>query len=225
MTARVTTCAGNLVVQSYLDRLLAEVPGAAAEIAQTSVPTICADAEVAQTPDPTACADADHTSRDVANHDAPVMPAAYGNEEWRAEPFQALLFRVQTVQFAAPLIRLHGVVPWSEEIADLPDTPDWFRGLLVCRDQKVRVVDTARLVMQGQNIDVEARPGHIILLDSGHWGMTCSDLSEVLTVTPQSVQWRARNVSRPWLAGTLREKLCAMLDIDALTQMLERGSV
>jgi len=123
VTARATTCSGNLVVQSYLDRLLAEVPGAAAEIAQTPELTSRAGAEIAQTPAPTSRADLDHTSLDVADHHARVMPAAYGNEEWRAEPFQALLFRVQTVQFAAPLIRLHGVVPWSEEIADLPDTP------------------------------------------------------------------------------------------------------
>lgn len=211
MTARAATHAGTLIVQSYLDRLLAEVPGAAAEVAQTPGRTVSSDA-----------ADA---SSDDAGGDAPAVPVAYDCEQWQAEPFQALLFHVHTVQFAAPLIRLHGVVPWSEEIADLPTTPDWFLGLLVCRDRKVRVVDTARLVMQGQNIDVESRPGHIVLLDKGRWGITCNGLSEVLTVTPQSVQWRTRKVSRPWLAGTLRDRLCAMLDIDALAQILEHGSV
>jgi len=202
--------AGRLVVQSYLDRLLADNPGADAEVVQVPAPAICADAADALT--------------DVSGTDTPTMPAGDRDEEWRAKPFQALLFQVHAVQFAAPLIRLQGVVPWSEEIADLPETPDWFLGLLACRDHNVRVVDTAKLVMQGQKFDVESSPGHIILLDKGRWGMTCDGLNEVVNVAPQSVQWRARKANRPWLAGTLREKLCAVLDVGALARMLERAS-
>jgi len=204
VSVRSITDPGTAIVQSYLDRLLAEMTTGAAPVEQVVVPSD-SSAEAIGTTSP----------------DDQVMPAAGASRDWRDKPFQTLLFQAQGVRFAAPLIRLHGVVPWSEEISDLPDTPDWFVGSFPYRGQNVRVVDTATLVMQGQKIDVESRPEYIVVLNNGRWGMTCNGLREVLTVAPESVQWRADLATRPWLAGTLREKLCALLDVDTLAAMPE----
>lgn len=205
MSVRSITDPGTAIVQSYLDRLLAEMTIGAAQVEPVTIPS-----------------DSSAQAIGATSPDDQVMTAAGVSRDWCDKPFQTLLFQVQGVRFAAPLIRLHGVAPWSEEISDLPDSPDWFVGLLRYRGQNVRVVDTATLVMQGQKFDVESRSGHIVVLDNGRWGMTCSGLLEVLTVAPESVQWRADLATRPWLAGTLREKLCALLDVDALGAMLER---
>jgi len=204
VSVRWITDPGTAIVQSYLDRLLAEMTIGAASVEQVAVPT-----------------DSSAEALGTTGPDDQVMPAAGASRDWRDKPFQTLLFRAQGVGFAAPLIRLHGVVPWSDEISDLPDTPAWFVGLFPYRGRNVRVVDTATLIMQGQKFDVETRPGHIVVLNNGRWGMTCNGLHEVLTVAPESVQWRADLAARPWLAGTLREKLCALLDVDALAAMLE----
>ncbi|MDH3451994.1 MAG: chemotaxis protein CheW [Gammaproteobacteria bacterium] len=201
MSLRPTTATGALILQSYLDRLLAEIPGSQPAVTHP-------DANPSET-------------SDVALDEDPA-PSADAHHEWRDTPFQAVLFCVHAVRLAAPLIRLHGVVPWNEALSDLPNTPDWFLGVCAYRDQNVRVVDTSVLILQGQNLDVERRHQHIILLDVGRWGLTCDAVSEVLTLTPDAVQWRTGHGSRPWLAGTLRDKLCALLDVDALAAMLER---
>jgi purine-binding chemotaxis protein CheW len=37
------------------------------------------------------------------------------------------------------------------------------------------------------------------------------------------VRWRTAQGKRPWLAGTISARLCALLDTDALAQILEAG--
>ncbi len=204
MSERTVADSGTELLQSYLDTLLAEVP---------------ADMAGAEAGD---CAQADiPADRVLATADPDPLPIQR-DADWRSRPFQALLFHVHSVQLAAPLVQLFAVLPWTDQVVGLPATPDWFLGLFPYRDRQVRVVDTAKLVLQGQKIDV-ARPRHIVLLNGGDWGMTCHGLNEVLTIEPEAVKWRTNPGRRPWLAGTVREKLCAMVDVDAFAGMLERS--
>lgn len=204
MSARSLAANSTVMLQSYLDRLLAEIPEAQSEPASSPVQNDAAS----------------HSARrDTGTPDASICAT------WREQTFQAMLFHVSEMRFAAPLIHLQGVVPFAETPTRLPETPDWFLGVCTYRGQNVRVVDTAGLTTRGQILDVKRDYQHVILLQAGSWGLACDAVSEVLTIAPSTVQWRKRLSDKPWLAGTLRERLCAVLDMDALALSLEREAV
>ena len=142
-------------------------------------------------------------------------------EQWRQQPFQALLFKIGGLSLAVPLIKLYGVIPWTDKITKVPNRTDWYLGLLHHRDQNVRVIDTHNMVM---NKPAEQTPKykHILLVDHGRWGLTCEHLGEVINLEPEQVKWRTAKGKRPWLAGTVLEHLCALIDADAFARMLDK---
>jgi purine-binding chemotaxis protein CheW len=40
---------------------------------------------------------------------------------------------------------------------------------------------------------------------------------------PDDVKWRTSASKRPWLAGVIKEKMCALIDVDNLIYLLEKG--
>jgi len=63
----------------------------------------------------------------------------------------------------------------------------------------------------------------IILMDEGKWGLACDDIGEVITLQNTDVRWRTAEGRRTWLAGTVSDRLCALLDTDSLSKMLAEG--
>lgn len=159
----------------------------------------------------------------------PEPPAAEAHSDdgippWARPSFQALLFTVGNLRLAVPLIKLHSVVPWENaEVEALPSQPHWMHGLCFYRGAHVRVVHTAELVLPP-----ERRPGpeqlvprKMLVVADGTWSLTCNDVDDVITLRPEQVQWRSREGRRRWLAGTVREYLCALMDTDAFAELLE----
>ena len=101
--------------------------------------------------------------------------------------------------------------------------PDWFMGLLRWNGRNIRVVDTARLIMPERTA---AGDGHrdryqcVLMLDDSDWGLAVDSDAESIRLAAGDVRWRGNRTSRPWLVGTLAERLCALLDVRALTQHL-----
>lgn len=147
--------------------------------------------------------------------------------EWGAERFQCLLFDVGGLKLAVPLVKLNGVIPWNNDLTEMPGHSSIFLGLLRHLGQNVKVIDTARLVLperQGADLAIpEERLRNIILIDESRWGLACDGIGEVLTLSPEDVKWRTAQGSRPWLAGTVMEHLCALLDVDAFSERLLTG--
>ena len=195
MTSHTLTGSNAALMQSYLDNLVAAASPEAAAAPGEPV---------------------DHAAGGREALAATVSTSPHRH----ARPFQALLFRVRGVQLAAPLLRLSGALPWTDRITGVPEHPDRLLGVLVHRGRRVRVIDTARLILPSQNIDVARPSRHIVLLDRGGWGMTCDGLSEVLYIEPGAVKWREHASRRPWLAGMLRQRRCGLIDVDALAGML-----
>lgn len=144
------------------------------------------------------------------------------------EPFPCLLFHVHGLKLAVPLIELNGVLPWSDEITPMPNHNPWFLGVLRHQGISVKVVDTAMLVMPQTHRDAAqdesaTLPRNIILVGDGHWGLACSGIEEMITLHPKDVRWRSQKGSRRWLAGTVIEHMCALLDVSAFAKMLESG--
>ena len=62
-----------------------------------------------------------------------------------------------------------------------------------------------------------------MVIDEGRWALACSKLGDVIELEPEQVKWRTDAGKRRWLAGTAIELMCALLDIDALTDELVNG--
>ncbi len=143
-----------------------------------------------------------------------------GRPAWAAAPFPALLFRVAGLTLAVPLARLNGVLAWdAAAVARPPGGPGWFLGLRRHQGAQVRLVDTAAIVLPPER-RAAAAPGHVLLIDDRCWGLVCDGIGEVVGLEPEGVKWRGNQGRRPWLAGTVIEHMCALLDVDALARML-----
>jgi len=140
--------------------------------------------------------------------------------DWAAGEFQCVLFRVAGLTLALPLAKLNGVLPWDDDlVTPLPGHQPWFLGLREYQGQQVRLIDVANVIAVRNGPD--AGLGKVILIGAGRWGLACDDVAEVVTLAPAAVKWRGQAGSRPWLAGTVIDRMCALIDADAFAQMLE----
>jgi purine-binding chemotaxis protein CheW len=152
----------------------------------------------------------------------PVVP------EWAEHEFQCLLFNIAGIMLAVPLVKLNGVIPWSDKITPMPGHSDAFLGLLRHLGNNVKVMDAAQIILpEKQRVTLEKNPENriekIILMDEGRWGIACDEVGEVVTLNKSDVRWRTPQGKRPWLAGTVSERLCAVLDTDVFAEMLAKG--
>lgn len=139
--------------------------------------------------------------------------------------FQALFFEVAGLTLAVPLTHLGGIHN-LEKPSPLFGKPDWFLGVMLYREEKLSVVDTAQWVMPEKYNEVLEESldyQYLIMLGESVWGLTCEKLINTVTLKPEDVKWRAERGKRPWLAGMVKEKMCALLDISQLIDMLDKG--
>ncbi|MCY7294410.1 chemotaxis protein CheW [Alteromonas sp. a30] len=139
--------------------------------------------------------------------------------------FQALFFEVAGLTLAVPLTHLGGIHN-LEKPNPLFGKPDWFLGVMLYREEKLSVVDTAQWVMPEKCNETLADSLHyqyLIMLGESAWGLTCERLINTVTLKPEDVRWRTERSKRPWLAGMVKEKMCALLDISQLIDMLDKG--
>lgn len=139
--------------------------------------------------------------------------------------FQALFFEVAGLTLAVPLADLGGIHT-LEQTAPLFGKPDWFKGIMLKKEAKLNVVDTALWVMpekytaeMSSQIDYK----YLIMLSDSHWGVACEKLVSTVTLQPSDVKWRGENSKRRWLAGLVRDKMCALLSVDELILLLNKG--
>lgn len=147
--------------------------------------------------------------------------------DWAEEEFQCLMFHVVGISLAVPLVKLNGVIPWSNDLTPMPGHTDAFLGLLRHLGKNVKVMDTAHVILPPEQMEQlgasDDRIKKIILMDEGRWGLACDDIGEVITLNNSDVRWRTTAGRRPWLAGTISERLCALLDTDVLSRQLTEG--
>jgi len=160
---------------------------------------------------------------------APVVEAVKSKQlipEWAEAPFQCLLFKVGDLSLAVPLVRLNGVIPWSDKVVETPNQTDWYLGVLMNHGHKVQVIDTAVMVLppehrQEMSDDPADRLSHILLVDDQRWGLACDSIGDVVWLKNTDVKWRSNKTKRPWLLGTAIDHMCAVMDTEAFADMLE----
>lgn len=147
------------------------------------------------------------------------------------EPFQALMFKVAGLSLAVRLIELSGVLEWDESIlTEMPGHSPFFMGVIQYLGKSIPIVDTARLVFPADKlVSLSAdkpyeRVKRIVLIDDGKWGLACDEIAEVVDLDAESVKWRENRSKRKWMAGTVIEHMCALVDASGFSEMLDDGS-
>lgn len=166
----------------------------------------------------------------VALAPSPVVTPQHseGRPAWGDATFQALLFKVGGLSLAVPLVELSGVQEWQDgKVTPLPGHLPWYLGLMQYRERNVPVVDTAQLVMpedrQAGLPPWQERLRHVVFIADGTWGLACDELAQVVTLRPDEVRWRTSRTKRRWLAGTVIEHMCALLDPPVFADVLASG--
>ena len=165
---------------------------------------------------------------EVVVETAPETPARSeaGVPEWAADTtFQCLMFKVWGLTLSVPLVKLYGVLTWPENLTPVFGHAGWFMGLARNQDQNIQVMDTAQLVLPPHKLetlraDQERQFRNVILIDEGRCGLACDEVAQVITLREDDVQWRGAEGKRPWLAGTVREHMCALLEVDEFIRMI-----
>jgi purine-binding chemotaxis protein CheW len=168
--------------------------------------------------------------KDIANVDLAIKETVDKTPVQRQEDyfdgeFQALFFEVAGLTLAVPLKALGGIHQLGE-VTQLFGKPKWFKGVMLNREENLNVVDTARWVMPEkytQELEEKLDYQYLITLGDSQWGLLAEKLVNNITLRSEDVKWRANSGKRPWLAGVIKEKMCALIDVEYLNQLLEQG--
>jgi purine-binding chemotaxis protein CheW len=222
----------NDIVQSYFDSLLREISLPAVEVEHEGpAPAFEQEHKVNQEetdeplpaveirPRPDMIVDIAATAS-LTEHNpqsARVVP------DWGRQGFAGLVFEVAGLKMAAPLHLLGGISLLEDNLQPVVAQADWFMGLLRWNGKNLRVVDTARFVMPERLPDNSHRSqyNNVIVLGDSLWALAVDKADESVHLDTAEIRWKTVTGNRPWLAGTLLQRLCALIDVETLIQLLK----
>jgi len=136
--------------------------------------------------------------------------------------FQVLFFELSGVTFAVPLTDLGGIHHLDDSINSLFGKPKWFSGVMTHNESLFNIVDTAKWINTGESAET-LNYTHYILLGSTQWGLSCEKLLGTESLKKSQIKWRESKGKRPWLAGMVKEKMCALIHAEQLVKLLNSG--
>lgn len=220
--------AADSALVNYLDNLLSgiERPADTVKTTLAKVDICLADIPKQQPPQPTpiyppvTCQDrkGEVDKDSILRQPEPIVPT------WARSAFQTLLFHVSDVMLAIPLKALGGILKWNGRINELPGLPEWVLGVLLDRERKILVVDTARILMPerltAETPTLGSSGGYVLLIEDSHWGLAVDGLASTVKLESNQVRWRMRADNRSWLAGVIVDQLSILLDVEGLFAVL-----
>jgi len=168
----------------------------------------------------------EHEPQSETDIDVELSPSAF--DDWRSTErdvdFQVLYFDVNGITFAVPLDELGGIHKVTE-MSHLIGRPDWYLGLQTNKDNQYDVVDTAKWVMADRLKDESYKNDYqyIVMLGDSTWGLAATELKGAESLNVENVRWRSQAGKRPWLAGMVKEKMCALIHVEAMITMITAG--
>lgn len=147
--------------------------------------------------------------------------AVWKNLETEAQ-FTALFFKVAGVTLAVPLVNLGGIFE-PGTITALFGKPKWNMGLMSLGQDKVSVVDTQKWMLPDIESPQERAYKYVIMLDKSKWCIGCDELIGTKVVSRDAIKWRALPGARPWLAGIVKDEMCALIHVTELLNIFRSG--
>lgn len=147
---------------------------------------------------------------------------ALDNSSWADSAFECLLFDVAGLTLAVPLTMLGSIYAFeSEQLTPLFGQPDWFIGILSTPVGNLKVLESARWVMpERYNANMRKDLKFVISVNGYDWGLAVHQVRHSIRLDPSAVKWRTDRGKRAWLAGTVIEHMCALLDVEVLAQLI-----
>ena len=144
-----------------------------------------------------------------------------GRPVWAQEKFDVLLFDVLGLTLAVPLVALGQIVTLDSSLTPVFGQSQWFMGLMPSNQGDIKTVNTALFVMP-EKYDKRFLDSakFVVSIDGMRWGLAVDNVNQPVSLTPDDVKWRGQRTSRPWLAGTVKSKMCALLDIPQVGKLL-----
>ncbi len=142
------------------------------------------------------------------------------------EAFQIMMFKTAGLTLAVPLVELSGVITWPDNITVMPGHKDSYLGLVQHLDKNIPIIDIAQIVFPEDRVaalvasDKSERLQRIVFINDFGWGLACDAVNDVITIEPDQIKWRQSVTKRAWLAGTVVEHMCALLDTKELSKLL-----
>jgi purine-binding chemotaxis protein CheW len=65
---------------------------------------------------------------------------------------------------------------------------------------------------------------YVISVQGYEWGLAVHQVSRSIRLDPKEVKWRTQRTQRPWLAGTVIDHMCALVDVTALAELIASGA-
>ena len=156
----------------------------------------------------------------------PEIESVEKDDEWEnlvvADQFQVLFFELNHITFAIPLTDLGGIYHLTDSLNFLMGKPAWFRGVMSHNERLYNIVDTSSWLQLGRNA-TDLNYTHFILLGDTAWGLSCEKLLGTENLNKDQIRWRDKKGSRPWLAGMVKQKMCALIHAKELVKLLDQG--
>jgi purine-binding chemotaxis protein CheW len=207
----------DTALKSYLDTLLSEIDEVTVTAPRVEVKEPLPDADInydehqesapAATPEP--APDREESTLQ------PNIP------DWVDGAFQVLLFEVNGIKMGIPLTSLVGILTYSGEASQLPGQPAWSLGVILNREEKVVVINSAKLLMPERlDDDAAITPQHLLLIGDGQRALAVDSICNTLMMDKEEIRWRSGSGVRPWYAGIIIQELSVLLDVDGILKML-----
>jgi purine-binding chemotaxis protein CheW len=139
--------------------------------------------------------------------------------------FPVLFFEAMGQVFSVPLVKLKGIYR-KKKLSKLIGKPKWFSGVQIERDQTLNIIDTALYLMPekfGSSLEYSPNYQYIIVIGDSNWGLECNRLIDSTTLSHDEIKWRTNITRSPWLAGTVKHRMCGLLAVDALIELFENN--
>lgn len=147
-------------------------------------------------------------------------------ESWSSQGVECLVFSVCGLKLAVPLLYLGGVHEvGADDVKPLMGQPNWYLGMVHRDEQNLQVIDTASFIMAERNQSLaEQGYKYLIQLEKSPWAIACQSIDDTVRLEASEIKWRGDRGKRAWLAGTVIEKMCALIDVSGLLQRVESSS-
>ncbi|MEY4588788.1 MAG: hypothetical protein RL497_864 [Pseudomonadota bacterium] len=155
----------------------------------------------------------------------PSAPAPAGRPAWANQAaFDSLIIEVAGLKLAIPLLVLGQIFQADHGFTHLPGQSPLFLGTLETPRGPLRVINTALLVMperyDARFIDdvrfVVSLAGASPVGSAWQLALAVTRVAQPVSLRCDDVLWRSERSKRPWLLGTVKSQMCALLDATAL---------
>jgi purine-binding chemotaxis protein CheW len=164
-------------------------------------------------------------STDVLDYQAPPPLGSEwlenGRPHWAQNRFDILILEVNGLRLAVPLIALGQIQELDDKLTPLFGQSDWFMGLQKTPMGQVKTVDTTKFVMP-ERFKEENNYQYVISINGLSWGLAVDSIDQPISIDPDSIRWRSKRDSRPWMAGMVKDHMCVLLDIPLMGEILEK---